>query len=303
MGMHAELDPILVKQHSLVTRQQAWEAGLSMRQIDHLLTRQLLVPVHRGVFRDPAGPRTLDQRALAAVLASGAGAVASHRLAVAVRGMPNYQCLLSEISGSGRRRIPGIVAHRSTRPPDQEVLRGIPITSAARTMVDVGTQIGQGLLGRWIDTWVSSKLLTLDDLEAQLDDIKGHAGVPVVRRAITSRTLTMAAADSAAEAELGLLSRRHGFPPLTLHHAVTTTSGFDFELDWSYPDWMIAFELDGYGVHLRSLDAFEHDRFRRNELSIDGWSILTFTSRMVRNRPKTIVGQVERTLRGQALVS
>ena len=170
-------------------------------------------------------------------------------------------------------------------------------------MVDVGTQIGQGLLGRWIETWVSSKLLTLDDLEAQLDDIKGHAGVPVVRRAITSRTLTMAAADSAAEAELGLLSRRHGFPPLTLHHAVTTTSGFDFELDWSYPDWMIAFELDGYGVHLRSLDAFEHDRFRRNELSIDGWSILTFTSRMVRNRPKTIVGQVERTLRGQALVS
>jgi hypothetical protein len=301
--MHAELDPILVKQHSLVTRQQAWEAGLSMRQIDHLLARQLLVPVHRGVFRDPAGPQTMDQRALAAVLASGAGAVVSHRLAVAVRGMPNYQCLLSEISASGRRRIPGIVAHRSARPPDQEVLRGIPITSAARTMVDVGTQIGQALLGRWIETWVSSKLLTLDDLEAQLDDIKGHAGVPVVRGAMTSRTLIKAVADSAAEAELGLLLQRHGFPQLTLHHAVTTTSGLDFELDWSYPDWMIAFELDGYGVHLRSLDAFEHDRIRRNELVIDGWSILNFTARMLRNRPKTIISQVERSLRGQTLVS
>jgi len=31
---------------------------------------------------------------------------------------------------------------------------------------------------------------------------------------------------------------------------------------------MVAFELDGYGVHLRSLKAFEHDRFRGNELTI-----------------------------------
>jgi len=301
--MHTDLDPILVQQHSLVTRQQAWEAGLSDRQIDHLLARRLLVPVHRGVFRDPAGPETLDQRALAAVLASGPGAVVSHRLAVAVRGMPNYQCFLNEVSARGRHRVPGIIAHRSTRPPDQTVLRGVPITSAARTMVDVGTQIGQALIGRWIETWVSSRLLTLDDLERQLDDLKGHAGVPVVRAAMTSRTLVMAAADSAAEAELGLLLQRHGFPALTLHHAVTTTSGFDFELDWSYPDWKIACELDGYGIHLRSLDAFENDRIRRNELTIDGWSILSFTSRMIRNRPKTIISQLERTLKAQPLAS
>jgi hypothetical protein len=300
--MHNTLDPILVKQHSLVTRQQAWEAGLSHRQIDHLLARRLLVPAHRGVFRDPAAIETIEQRALAAVLASGAGAVVSHRLAVAMRGMPNYQCLLTEVSGPGRRRIPGIVSHRSVRPPDQGVLRGVPITSAARTIIDVGTQIGQALLGKWIETWVSSKQLLLEDLDQQLDDLKGHAGVPAVRGAMTSRTLVKAAADSGAEAELGLLLLRHGFPELTLHHAVTTTSGLDFELDWSYPDWMIAFELDGYGVHLRSLEAFEHDRFRRNELVIDGWSILNFTARQVKNRPKTVVGQVDRTLRSRALV-
>jgi len=299
--MHPLLDPYLLAQHSLVTRFQAWEAGLSARQIDRLLAQGLLLAVHRGVFRDPAARETIEQRGLAAVLASGKGTVVSHRLAVAMWGVPNYACLLTEITAPGVRRIPNVFAHQSARPPDQTVLRGVPITSTARTVIDVATQVGAQLVGRWIESWASAKLLTLEDLDEQLNRLKGHAGVPLVRGALSDRTLVHAAADSPPEAALGLLLERRGLPPLTLHHVVTTTSGIDFELDWSYPEWRIAFEMDGYGVHLRSLEAFEHDRFRRNELEIDGWTILNFTKRQVERRANTVVGQVERLLKQREL--
>src|ERR1700709_2662556 len=113
--MHPLLDKHLVAQHSLITRFQAWEAGFSQRQIDLLISRKFLVPSHRGVLRDPAGPESLEQRALAAVLVGGPGAVGSHRLAVALWGMRNYQCALTEITAPGLRRIEGVVAHRSLR--------------------------------------------------------------------------------------------------------------------------------------------------------------------------------------------
>lgn len=299
--MHNKLDPILLEQHALVTRFQAWKAGLTPRQIDYLLSTQRLIPVHRGVFRDPAAPNTIEQRALAAVLASGPGAVASHRFAVALWGMRNYQCSLIEITAPGVRRLPGVVAHRSMRPAEQTLLRGVPTTTTARTIIDVATLVSSGLLAMWIETWLSSKLLTLADLEEQMHAIKGHAGVPLVRRALTSRTLVHAQTDSPPEAALGLLLQRSGLPPLTLHHVVTTTSGHVFELDWSYPELRIAFEMDGYGVHLRSLEAFEHDRFRRNELEIDDWTVMNFTKRQVEKRPNTVIDQARRQVERRTL--
>ncbi|MCU1401561.1 MAG: hypothetical protein JWN62_4670 [Acidimicrobiales bacterium] len=300
--MHLLLDPLLATQHGLVTRHQAWEAGLSHRQIDHLLVRGLLIAVHRGVFRDPAAPMTLDQRALAAVLASGPTATASHRLAVAMAGMRNYQCLLSEVTSGGRRRVPGIVSHRSSHPPEQTIIRGVPVTSAARTAVDVATVVSKATLAMWLQTWLSSRTLTFELLDTQMSLLKGHAGIPRLRAALDDRTLLHAEADSIPEAALGLLLGRSQLPPLTLHHVVTMPSGREYELDWSYPRWDIAFEMDGYGVHLRSLDAFDNDRHRRNELEIEGWTVLNFTRRQVERRPATVVSQVRRLLQRRGLV-
>jgi len=271
-------------------------------EFDSLLERKLLLPVHRGVFRDPAAPSTIEQRSLAAVLAAGSGAVVSHRLAVALWGAPNYKCLLTEITGPGVHKIPGVIAHRSMKPPAQTILRGVPITTTARTIVDVAPQVSSGILGRWAECWLSSKLLTLDDLEAEMEAVKGHRGVPLTRLMMTSRTLLHAATDSPPEAALGLLLESHGLPPLTLHHLVTLPKGLVFELDWSYPELMIAFEMDGYGVHLRSLDAFEYDRYRRNELEIAGWKILNFTKRQVERKHRTVIDQAQRAVHGRSVM-
>jgi hypothetical protein len=125
-----------------------------------------------------------------------------------------------------------------------------------------------------------------------------HPGTGPLADVLSDRLSFGDEADSPAELALGELLVRHGLPTPALHHLVTVSTGATFELDWSYPEHRVAFEMDGYGIHLRSLAAFEHDRIRRNELEIDGWTILNFTSRMLRRKPKQVVDQVRRLLAG-----
>ena len=77
---------------------------------------------------------------------------------------------------------------------------------------------------------------------------------------------------------------------------VEAVHGLVAELDYAYPAPRIALEVDGYGVHLRSRETFEHDRVRQNELEIAGWRVLRFTSHALRHEPERVAGQVRRTL-------
>ncbi len=294
--MHLLLDPLLVEQHGIVTRRQALGAACSRNEIDRLLKQGLLVAQHRGVLRDPAAPCTTEQRAMAAVLAGGDGAFASHRMAVALRGMRNYRCDLAEITTVRTIERGGLRAHKTRSVIEPTKLRGIPTSSPARTLVDCTSVLSTPTVARFAETWLSTAVVSFEDLDAEMRLWRNHIGVAALRRILDGRDLGRSEPDSPAEGDLARLLIRHGFPAPTLHHVVTIGAGLTFELDWSYPDISVAFELDGYGIHLRSLDAFEHDRFRGNELTIEGWHVLQFSKRQLTRSPKTVLSQVERAV-------
>jgi Protein of unknown function (DUF559) len=101
---------------------------------------------------------------------------------------------------------------------------------------------------------------------------------------------TICTTRSIAEHRLGELLLRSDIP--AQHHVlVTTATGFTYELDWAYPV-LVGLEMDGYGIHMRSVGAFDDDRFRRNELENEGWQILNFTARQVQRQPSRVVQQV-----------
>src|SRR5687768_6219859 len=75
---HVIVNRIADKQFGAVTRSQLIGAGLSRRQIEHLVRNGLLIRVHRGVFRTPGSTRTPEREAIAACLAIGSHAVVSH---------------------------------------------------------------------------------------------------------------------------------------------------------------------------------------------------------------------------------
>ena len=98
----------------------------------------------RGIYAVAHTALRDEGRWLAAVLACGEGAVLSHGSAARLWRMssvPAEPAVHVTVRGAERRR-PGIVVHRSAlTPADVTVQRGVPVTTPARTLVDVAAVV------------------------------------------------------------------------------------------------------------------------------------------------------------------
>ena len=142
---------LAARQNGVVTRQQLVAGGLSGSAIDRRVRAGLLIPLHRGVFRVGHAAPSLLATYTAAVLACGDGAVLSGRAAAYVqrlarRGRPPQ----AEVTTKADRRIEGVVVSRCRRMDRRDVTRmhSIPITSVARTIVDLAGRVSSDELAR-----------------------------------------------------------------------------------------------------------------------------------------------------------
>jgi Transcriptional regulator, AbiEi antitoxin len=90
------LDHFANQHHGLVTRRAAVNAGVSARSWYRAIERGQLEPLHPGVCRMFGAAPSPIQAIHAAVLAAGKGALASHRSAARLWGIPRA-------AGAGRR--------------------------------------------------------------------------------------------------------------------------------------------------------------------------------------------------------
>lgn len=295
------IERVLAAQLGLITRDQAQRAGLTRRQLNRLLSSDWTIALP-GVYRHRAVPVTWHQRLLAATLKAGSGSAASHRAAVALHGLRNYGCTMVEITRPAPTYfpIPGAILHRYRDLGSRDIVSigAVPATSPIRTLVDLGAVCRPYLVARCLEEWTARRLVTIPKVLDAIarHDRPGRPGVQALRRVLDERVLGDLEPDSVDEGLLGTVLKKGGLPMPDLHHVTVLENGLIYELDWSYPEQHIAFELDGYGVHLISLEAFEGDRDRQNELLIAGWQILQFTSRSVRQTPARVVSQVRRLL-------
>jgi hypothetical protein len=283
-------------------------AGLTDRQIDRRCASGALIAIHRGVLRHASFPDALQTRLLAALLALGPGAAASHRSAVGLIGLRSLDVQLVEISWPYRspRRLEGVIVHRV---PDLDrrwvrKIGGIATTTPERTVLDLGMVAHPWLVERCMEEWLASRKVTIERLEAALaaHARHGRAGAPILRQLLDQRVLRDVVTDSRFEAQLAEVLVRRGLPR-PVHHHLLEGPRLVAELDWAYVSSKVALEFDGYGVHLRSLEAFERDRERQNEVEILGWHVMRFTARQVRDRPGLVAGQVARMLEARAALA
>ena len=87
------------------------------------------------------------------------------------------------------RRINGqdVVIHYVDLPPkDVTTVKGIPCTTALRTVIDIATDTHPDRLVEMVDDCLRRKLFTIAEAEARLaeDDMRAHPGAPLVRAAL-----------------------------------------------------------------------------------------------------------------------
>jgi predicted transcriptional regulator of viral defense system len=136
--------------HGLVTRAELLRGGVTPDEIKHRVRVGALIREHRGVYRVGHRAPSVEARYLAAVLACGPGALLSGPAAAHLLGLTKGPAPRPQVTGPTERRVRGVATRRSRvlHPRDGTVVRGIPVTTIPRTVVDLAATLGLDDLAR-----------------------------------------------------------------------------------------------------------------------------------------------------------
>jgi very-short-patch-repair endonuclease/alkylated DNA nucleotide flippase Atl1 len=271
-------------QHGAISRRQALGKGMSARAIDHRLATGEWVRLFRGAYRLAGSECTFEQQVMAGTLAGGDGAVASHRAAAALFGMPGAPRWVEiTVPRTSRVELTGVIAHRTRLLPPEDVstVRRIPLTKAGRTIADLARVYSKARLSPMLDYALAERLVSRADLEARAT---GRRHDDVLRAMLDERPATARPMGSEFEASLFRALREAGLPLPVPQYRVLMPDGCLVFLDFAYPDVKLAIEADSYIWHA-SLADWQRDRARNGELVVLGWSILPITWDLAMRNP------------------
>lgn len=297
--MFGQVARLAAARHGLVTRQEALGGGASASMVQRWLTAGRLERVGSSVYRVAGAPPTWEQHLLAAVLACGSGAIASHRSAARVWGMGDADVLEVTVPAARAPSPPGVALHRSSDLDDADRVRrnGVPVTTPMRTLVDLGAVLPAYEVEDALDAALERRLVTVAGVERALARCarRGRNGAGVLRHVLTTRALGAAPADSRLEPRMARLLVHHDLPSAAFQHVVRRNGRFVARVDFAYPDLRLALEVDGFGSH-SSPRALQSDLDRQNALVELGWTVLRFTWLDVVRRPDAVAARIRRVL-------
>lgn len=288
------------RQHGVVSMAQLSGGGLSRRQVRTLIDGGILARAAPGVLVATSTPDTWQRRLLVAVLAAGPSAVASHRSAAALWRLDRFRPGPPEVTvPRGERRAPGEWrVHESARLPsrDVNVVGAIPVTTPARTLIDVARFLPEHRLGRMVDDAVRRDLTSYEHLHQRVAELaeRGRDGIGRIRSVLDERPGGAEVPDSVLEAEVRSLLMTAGLPEPTLHHPVTCDD-ITYVVDLAWPTHRVGIECDGFRFH-RTPEELDWDDRRRTRLTLAGWSVLHTTWNVMRRDPTGLVDDVRRAL-------
>jgi hypothetical protein len=284
----------------VITDREAIEAGLSRRQIEWRLRTGLFYRAAPGVLVVGAAPSTWEQQVAISVFGAGTAAVASHRTAAVLWGLLRTSGGTIEISvRRWERTHRHHLIHESTdlSPADCTLHRGIPVTTPARTIVDLGAVFASSVP----EVFQKARRAGLVDL-VMVEEVvrrvgrRGRSGTGAARQLIREVRRHPHRTESVAEDMYIDLCRRAGLPEPGAQIDIYDEQGwFICRADFGYTDPRLCIFIDGYAFHSEE-EPFQKDRTQQNRLSLAGWEFLRFTYADLRDRPSYVVNQVREIL-------
>jgi predicted transcriptional regulator of viral defense system/very-short-patch-repair endonuclease len=287
---------LAARQHGVAAGRQLAALGITPKMLRTRIARGSLLRLHRGVYAVGHEQLRKEGRWLAAVLAVGPGAALSHRDAAGLHGIrpANHQRIDVTTSKRGRGSHLRIEVHYAVLGPlDVIKINGIPVTSLARTLVDLAGAVPRDHLMKALNRAELNRALDVKAIETALEHLRGRSGPG--HAAIRSALAELAdhgPALTRSELEdrfLALLAAHHLTRPKTNFHV----EGHEFDAVW--PERRLAVELDGY-VHHRDRPTFQRDREKGNALTRAGWKLLRYTYDDVVRHPARTVAELAEQL-------
>jgi len=282
---------LAARQWGVVSRAQLRRLAVPGATVDYWVATRRLLVVHRGVYAPGHRALRAEGYRLAAVLACGAGAVLSHRSAAAHWGLlATEQTVIDVTAPRSRDGVPGIRLHRSRSldARDTTTHEAIPITTIARTLLDLAATVPEGRLERAL---AQAERLQLYDHRAITDLLarsNGHRGKGALARA-TRQTPHLTRSE--LEVAFRKLVRRAGLPDPLENFILDAPDHPRLEVDFYFPAHNLVIELDGWETH-RTRAAFKSDRRKDAALTSAGYRVMRFTYEDVVHEPDTVVARL-----------
>lgn len=280
------------RQHGLITTAQLAKLGVGPAGVGRRVSAGRLRLVHRGVYQAGplGGPRA---RELAAVLACRGSAVLSHRSAAAVWGLAGASGsggVDVTVSGGQSQSRRGIIVHRARLERGERArLDGIPITSAARTLVDLAGVVRPSDLEQAVALAERRGLVRSSRLATLPARYRGRRGMAALRRILESAEGPRLIRSEGEALVLRLITRAR------LPQPRTNVRIGDIEVDFYWEEAGVVVELDGRRYH-DSASHFETDRQRVAALAARGLLVLPLTWRRIHDDQLATVAELSRAL-------
>ena len=275
----------------MISRAQLSELGVERGAIRHRISAGRLRPVHRGVYAI-VGRRlmTTHSRWIAGVLACGPEAFLSYRAGAAlwaVRGGTRIEVTVPR----GRKARPGIQLHYADLPADEVAVRhGIPVTSIARTLLDLSAVVQRAELRSAFRQAEQLRLTDRVGVQALIERYPRKPGIRILKAVFQEAQagLTIVKSDFEERFQAFLIDAALPKP-----HTNVLIEGF--EVDCAWPEERLIVELDSRAFH-QDATAFEEDRARDRRLEAAGWRVVRVTWRQLTKTPAELEGDLRRLL-------
>jgi len=283
------------------SRAQATDAGLSNRQLRSRVRSGSLVQSGANSFRVAGAPTTLRSQLLELVLDVGAPVWVCGPTAAAIQAIEGYSLrrpfhVLIDAERNVRRT--GAVIHRSevVDPIDREEIDGLPITSPARTLVDLARHASPSQLEAAVEYAFSSGLVNEAHLHRRIGSLrtKGRYGIPLLLSVLERREITRGG-ESWLEREYLSLLHRAGIQRPQTQVVLARAGDHTVRVDCWFAGTDIVVELLGYRFH-RTKSQMNHDAARHNALLSAGKLVYQFTYEHVTTTPAAVVEQTRAAL-------
>lgn len=284
------------------SRAQAHDVGLSDDQLARRVRSGVLLQTGPHAFRFAGAPRSLRTELHDVVIDIGEPMMCARSTAAALLGFDGFELRRPFHVLLPRERN---VTRWNVRPHrtfafdlvDRTTVDDLPVTTAARTIIDLALVLSTERLAACIDSAIRDGLMSEDLLHRRIVALRsqGRPGLPKLAEVLAGYEVTRGG-HSWLEREYLRLITGAGLPKPDTQQVLSRAGDRLVRVDCRFPGTNVIVELLGYRFH-RTRPQMEQDAKRANALIHDGFRPFQFTYGQVVSEQGYVIATTSRALR------
>jgi very-short-patch-repair endonuclease len=279
----------------IISTREAQALGMNRMTLSRRIDAGILIRIGRGLMALPGANSdvVLDLEAACRRL----NAVVSHESAGHMHRFDGLAWAAPTVTVPHRltHQFPGVRVHQSTDLSDDDLvqLRGLPVTTPERTIIDLAASMSDARLDFVLDRALSSGTVELTKLTEVFAGLgrRGKPGTTRIRRMLENRDASYVPPDTVLEQRLWEIMTGNGLPRPTPQFRPPWLVPTEGRVDFAYPEHRLIVEGDSRKWHLL-MRSFQTDRHRDNQAQLAGWRILRFTWQDIAERPDEVTAMI-----------